>query len=279
METIVSKSIFNPASGFARRAGFDVTCNPYVGCPFGCSYCYAAFLPQNRRPVEQWGRWFQAKTNAVELAQKAAAKMAGKAIYLSTVTDPYIWAEQRLRLTRGILEALAPHQPRLLVQTRGPLVVRDIDLLSQFNSLRINVSLPTDSDSVRRRFEPKAPPLSKRWEMLWELKRAGLPIGISIAPMLPLKDPEAFARRLAQLAPEVVATIDFHRRRTGVGADTGPAALEHLAASRWTDKDYRRSRAILRRQLKVHEAEAGFFPPPTAGNAKPAQAAQQQKSG
>src|SRR6266481_389047 len=134
METVNARSIFSPATGFIRRGGFDWSCNPYVGCSFGCTYCYAMFLPQNRRPKEDWGRWFQAKMNAVELARKQAAKLAGHAVYMSSVTDPYLPAEQSLRQTRGILETLAPVQPRILVQTRGPLVTRDIDVLKPFRS-------------------------------------------------------------------------------------------------------------------------------------------------
>ena len=64
MEQINAASIFSPAIGFIRRGGFDWTCNPYIGCSFGCTYCYAMFLPQNRRPKEDWGRWFQAKVKA-----------------------------------------------------------------------------------------------------------------------------------------------------------------------------------------------------------------------
>src|SRR5215471_3355879 len=141
MDTLISRSIFSPATGFILRGGFDWTCNPYLGCSFGCTYCYAMFLPQNRRPKEDWGRWFQAKANAVELARKQAPKIAGQAVYMSSVTDPYLPAERGLRLTRGILEALAPHQPRLLVQTRGSLVVRDVDVLNQFAAVRVNISI------------------------------------------------------------------------------------------------------------------------------------------
>src|SRR5262249_20493696 len=155
VELIESRSIFSPATGFIHRGGFDWTCNPYVGGTFGCSYCYAMFLPQNRRPVEDWGRWFIAKKNAAELAWQQAKKVAGQSVYMSSVTDPYQPAERGLMLTRGILEAMVPHQPRLVVQTRGPLVVRDIDLLKQFRSLRVNVSIPTDSERVRQQFEPK----------------------------------------------------------------------------------------------------------------------------
>src|SRR5262245_27079161 len=112
------------------------------------------FLPQTRgRPKEDWGRWLQAKVNAVALARKQAPKVAGQAVYVSSVTDPYLPAERGLGLTRGILEELVPYQPRLLIQTRGPLVVRDFDVLSQFRAVRVNMSIPTDSEDVRRAFE------------------------------------------------------------------------------------------------------------------------------
>src|SRR5438270_7740439 len=106
MESINARTIFSQASGFIRRGGFDWTCNPYVGCSFGCIYCYAMFLPQNSRPREDWGKWLQAKVNAIELARKYAPRVAGQAIYVSTVTDPYVPAERTLGLTRGILEEL-----------------------------------------------------------------------------------------------------------------------------------------------------------------------------
>src|SRR5439155_19908759 len=127
MEQINARSIFSPATGYILRGGFDWTCNPYLGCSFGCTYCYAMFLPQNRRPREAWGKWFQAKNNAVELVRKHAHKVAGQALYLSSVFDPYLPTARSLQLTCGILEALIPHQPRLLVQTRGSLVVRAVD--------------------------------------------------------------------------------------------------------------------------------------------------------
>ena len=261
MEKINSRSIFSPATGYIRRGGFDWTCNPYVGCSFGCTYCYAMFLPQNRRPKEDWGRWFQAKINAVELARKQAPKVAGQAVYMSSVTDPYLPAERSLHLTRGILEVLIPHQPRLLVQTRGPLVVRDIDVLSQFRAVRVNMSIPTDSEEVRHVFEPKAPPLERRWQAAGELKAAGLPVGVCVTPMLPLADPDAFIQRLVEFEPDVLVVQDFHDSGGGFGADTGEAARRLLAQSRWTPHDYREVYNRLQQFRQVYEGEAGFFPP------------------
>ncbi|HYV38691.1 MAG TPA: radical SAM protein [Gemmataceae bacterium] len=265
MEQINARTIFGPATGFIQRGGFDWTCNPYLGCSFGCIYCYAMFLPQNRRPKEDWGRWFQAKVNAVELARKQAPKVAGQALYMSSVTDPYLPAERSLQLTRGILEVLLPHQPRLLVQTRGPLVVRDLDVLKQFKSIRVNISIPTDSETVRLAFEPKAPPLEKRWQAAAEVKAAGVAVGICVTPMLPLDDPAAFVERLRAFEPEVLVTQQFHDSGGGFGADTRDAARRLLEEKRWTEDDYRSVVQRLQQRVRVYEGEEGFFPPPLKG--------------
>jgi DNA repair photolyase len=258
---ILARSIFSPATGFIRRGGFDWTCNPYLGCSFGCTYCYAMFLPQNRRPKDEWGKWFQAKSNAVELARKQAAKIAGQALYLSSVTDPYLPAERGLKLTRGILEALLPHQPRLLVQTRGPLVTRDLDLLRQFKAVRVNMSIPTDSEAVRQAFEPKAPPLERRWRAIDETRAAGVAVGICVTPMLPLADADAFVERLIAFRPEVLVVQDFHDSGGGFGADTGVEARRLLEQGAWSAERYHGVHETLRRRMTVYEGEAGFFPP------------------
>lgn len=262
MELIQSKSIFQPAAGFIRRAGFDFTCNPYVGCTFGCTYCYAMFLPQNRRPKEKWGQWLQAKQNAVELVRRQGPRVAGKALYVSSVTDPYLPAERSLLLTRGIFEALIPHQPRLAVQTRGPLVVRDIDLLKQFHRARVNLSIPTDSETVWQVFEPKSPRLDERWAAAGKLRRAGIPVGICVTPLLPLDDECAFVDRVVQFRPDALVLQDFHMAAGAFGADTGPAARALLAETRWGPADYARVLQRFRNRLDdVPEAEAGFAPP------------------
>lgn len=261
MELIEAKSLFSPATGFIARGGFDFTCNPYLGCTFGCSYCYAAFLPQNPKDVSEWGKWFQAKKNAVALAKKHGKKTAGKAVYMSSVTDPYQPVERGLQLTRGILEALVRHQPRLVIQTRGPLVVRDIDVLQQFDTVRVNVSIPTDSEEVRMAFEPKAPPLEKRWEAVAHLRAAGISVGICVTPTLPIADAEVFADRIAGAGAEVVVTQDFHDSHGGFGADTGVEAKKLRVAMNWGPADYRRFVDALQRRTKTYEGEKGFFPP------------------
>jgi len=261
MVQIEARSIFSPATGFILRGGFDFSCNPYVGCTFGCTYCYAMFLPQNRRPVDDWGKWFSAKRNAVELAQKQAHQIAGKAVYMASVTDPYQPAERSLMLTRGIVEVLIPRQPRLVVQTRGPLVVRDIDLLKQFQRLRVNVSIPTDSEHVRMLFEPKAPPLEKRWQAILELQAEGIQVGICVTPTLPIEDPDSFAKRLAHFGPQLLVCQSFHDAGGRFGADTRDEARELLTTMKWGPQDHGQFVERLKRDQTVYEGESGFFPP------------------
>jgi DNA repair photolyase len=263
MDLIEARSIFSPATGFILRGGFQWTCNPYVGCTFGCTYCYAAFLPQNRQPRDNWGRWLIAKKNAIPLAHKQAPKVAGQAVYMSSVTDPYLPIERRLMLSRGILEAMLPFQPRLVVQTRGPLVVRDIDILQDYHCLRVNVSIPTDCDAIRRRFEPKAPPLDQRWEAVRQLQAAGIAVGICVTPTLPIAHVTEFVKKLTNFAPEVLVCQDFHDAGGRFGADTGPHARRTLAEFGWSETDYRDFVACLRGKTTVFEGEAGFLPPPS----------------
>ena len=262
MQEIWAKSLFSRATGFIARGGFEFTVNPYVGCTFGCSYCYAAYLPQNPYPRDEWGRWLQVKINAVELAQKLAPRLAGRAIYCSSVTDPYIPLERRLLLTRGILEALVAYQPRLVLQTRGPLIVRDVEVLEHFERLRVHISIPTDCDEVRAAFEPKAPPLERRWQALETLAEAGIPIGVTLTPTLPIRDAAALAKRIAALAPQRVVTQEFHVGR-GFGANTAPEVREQLGLWGWTPACYQAFRETLQAALTipVHEAEQGFEPP------------------
>jgi hypothetical protein len=153
------------------------------------------------------------------------------------------------------------HQPRLVVQTRGPLVVRDTDLLRQFEAVRVNVSIPTDSEDVRHRFEPKAPPLERRWLALEELSAAGVPIGVCVTPTLPIAEPVAFVDRIARLNPAVTVVQEFHDSRGRFGADTATKAVRLRDDSGWGDDEYRQFVEILRRRIAVHEGESGFSPP------------------
>lgn len=237
------------ARGGARYLGCDFTLNPYVGCGFGCSYCYAAFFVADEGLRRDWGQWVDVKTDAER--QLARLDLAGKKILMSSATDPYQPLESKVRLTRRIVEVLSEpgRQPQLRVQTRSPLVTRDIDLFKRFESVRVNMSITTDDDDIRKRFEPACASIDQRFEAIAAITAAGIPIGVSISPMLPMRDPEAFGRRLASLHPSVVFSAWFHRARQDFQAGTRPQALDMAKQDRWNEDEYWRTVAILRRQL------------------------------
>src|SRR5215468_1187729 len=100
-----SSGILSKATGFINS--FDFTLNPYSGCAFGCTYCYAAFFTPTTELQETWGQWVEVKENALELLRKKRKRpLLDKTIYMSSVTDPYQPVERSLELTRSILREL-----------------------------------------------------------------------------------------------------------------------------------------------------------------------------
>jgi DNA repair photolyase len=175
----------------------DYTINPYRGCLFGCSYCYASrFVHDDAGKRSDWGHWVEVKRNALDALQRESHKLCGKRVFFSSATDPYQPIELRLGLTRALLEALLLAFPaQLHIQTRSPFVVRDIDLFQRFgDTLTVGISIPTDSEVVRRAFEPRAPAIPRRLSAACQLKEAGIRTIASIAPLLPCTP-----RRLAKL--------------------------------------------------------------------------------
>lgn len=258
---VLEKSqILTPASGF--MGDYDFTLSPYSGCQFGCAYCYAAFFVSTKEKRETWGLWVDVKSNAVaDLAKKRV--LFDKTIYMSPVTDPYQPIEAKIELTKRILETLADpdRQPRLVIQTRSPLVARDIDLFRQFKHLRVNMTVTTDSDEIRKRFEPACPSNDRRLEAIAEIKAAGLRTSITVTPMLPLENPEKFARRLASMKADVYVAQPFKASNGPFAASTRKMALELAEEYGWTASRYQNAFAVLKEHLPhLYEGREGFMP-------------------
>lgn len=182
------KTILNKGSGYL--SGYTHSLNPYIGCTFGCSYCYVRQLPVALFRKKEWGDWVVVKKGASDLLRKELqrAKAKGKVtIFMSSSTDPYQPIEHQEKVTRSLLEIMVENQPDfLLVQTRSPLVTRDIDLLQQLkNRVRVSMTIETDSEMIRKHFTPTAPPIQARMNALEALVAAGIPIQATIAPILP----------------------------------------------------------------------------------------------
>ena len=159
--------------------------NPYTGCAHGCSYCYARFMKRVTGHREPWGEFVDVKINAADLLAAEVKKKRKDRVWISGVCDPYQPLEAKYKLTRQCLEILVDHQWPLVVQTRSPLVLRDMDILKRGADVEVGFSVTTADDRMRRLFEPHAPPIEARIEALDKLHRNGIRTFAMVAPMLP----------------------------------------------------------------------------------------------
>jgi DNA repair photolyase len=159
--------------------------NPYVGCQHACTYCYARFMKRFTGHREPWGEFVDAKVNAPELLLREIGKKKVDTVWVSGVCDPYQPLELRYELTRRCLEILIGGKWPIVVQTRSPLVLRDLDVLRDAAHCEAGLTVTTADDEVRSLFEPKAPPISDRLNALDKLHKAGIRTYAMIAPMLP----------------------------------------------------------------------------------------------
>lgn len=167
---------------------FDYTLNPYIGCRYGCSYCYARFMKRFSGHGEGWGEFVDVKINAPELLEKEIKRKKAARVWISGVCDPYQPVEDRYKLTRRCLEILIENDWPVTIQTRSPLVLRDLDLLKRSQKLEVGFTVTTADEKVRKIFEPKAPPLEERIKALAVLHSEGVKTFAMIAPILPKAD-------------------------------------------------------------------------------------------
>ena len=159
--------------------------NPYTGCQHGCSYCYARFMKRVTGHREPWGEFVDVKINAADLLRGEITKKKRKRVWVSGVCDPYQPLEATYRLTRQCLEILAHHDWPVVIQTRSPLVLRDIDIIQDAREFEVGFSVTTADERIRELFEPHAPPINERIRALGELHKAGIRTYAMIAPVLP----------------------------------------------------------------------------------------------
>lgn len=137
---------------------FEYTINPFVGCEYGCSYCYARFMKQFTGHLEPWGEFVDIKINAADLLKKEIDHRKKGRVWISGVCDPYQPLEKKDRITRQCLDVLLKHDWSVIIQTKSPLVLRDLGLFQNFSEVDVGFTLPTASEDIRGMFEPKTPP-------------------------------------------------------------------------------------------------------------------------
>ena len=252
-----ARGILSASCGFIAEAGFTHSLSPARNCTFGCTYCY---VPTMRvygglKPADwqHWGRFTTFKSNAPELLDKSLR--AGQIIYCSPLVDPYQPAEAEEALMPRLLDAVIAHPPRVFViQTRGPLILRDLEklrALSRRTHLRVSFSITTDREDVRRLYEPLCAPIPERIAAMRRLREADIATYATLAPVLPC-DPEALVDlALAATDHDIIADA-FHTRAVKTsGATTRDAAL-HISQKRqyseWHEPEFQS--AVLERMRR-----------------------------
>ncbi len=164
---------------------YEYTINAYTGCQHACTYCYARFMKRTTGHIEPWGEFVDVKINAPELLQKEIKKKSRGRVWISGVCDAYQPLEAKYKLTRKCLEILVAHDWPITIQTKSPLVLRDMDLLRKASQIEVGLTITTADDNIRQLFEPNAPPIQARIKALDQLHQAGIRTFAMIAPMLP----------------------------------------------------------------------------------------------
>jgi len=244
-----ASTILSRTTGFIAEAGFTHSVAPARNCTFGCSYCYVPTMRiyggLKREDWRHWGQFTTFKSNAPELLRRELRE--DQLIYCSPLVDPYQPAEETEQMMPRIIDQLLSRPPRVFaIQTRGPLIVRDLARLvelSQRTTLRVSFSITTNREAVRKLYEPHCATIDCRLKAVRELREAGITTFATLAPMLPC-DPEELAGLAMEATDQDVIGDPLHVRSVKPrGATTRDAAFaisEKHGFSEWLDPRFQR---------------------------------------
>ena len=171
---------------------FTWSLNPYMGCVHRCTFCYVrGFERRADRPADdRYGRTIRVKVNVAEVLRRELTRPSWRRelVAVGAATDPYQPAEGKYRLTRACLEVFSAARTPFSIITRGPMIVRDIDVLriaARRAEVDVTFSIPTLDTEIWRRTEPGTAPPRQRLRALRALVDAGIDVGVGMAPLLP----------------------------------------------------------------------------------------------
>ncbi|WP_100407819.1 SPL family radical SAM protein [Bacillus solitudinis] len=241
----LAKKILTEAKGYLD-VGFTHSLNPYSGCAFSCRYCYVREMPIQKFKEIPWGEWLDIKTNAAENYRNEMTKLRKKNqpvnIFMSSATDPYQPIERKAKITQGILEEMIKTPPDFLqIQTRGPLILRDIELLVKLKEkceVLVSMTIETDREDIKQIFSPYAPGIKLRIKALKEVHDRGIPTQVSISPVLPFT-PD-FPKVLDGIVEHIwIDTLSIGDGSMGKRSErlAMPKLFEEHGLSKWYRKD------------------------------------------
>ena len=180
VKEVKAKSILN------KSKIFDYCLNPYTGCEHNCTYCYARlFMRRYSGHEEPWGEFIDVKINAPELLKKQLERAKKGIVWISSVCDPYQPLEAKYKLTRQCLKELVMKQFPVNIQTKSKLVLRDLDLLLQFEEIEVGFTIATDDERIAKLFESGASSVKERLNALGKIHSKGIRTFAFVGPLLP----------------------------------------------------------------------------------------------
>lgn len=203
VKEILAKSILS------RSKVFDYTLNPYVGCAHDCRYCYAKFIKRFTGHREDWGEFVDVKINAPELLRQEIKRKKPGRVWISGICDPYQPLEKKYALTKRCLEIFIENDWPVTIQTKSPLVLRDLGLLKRSKKIEVCFTVTTADEKMRKIFEFRAPPIKERLNALAKLHAEGIRTTAMIAPLLP--GAEGLAKKLKGKVDSVlIDKMNYH---------------------------------------------------------------------
>ena len=202
------------ALSVSRLYDVDYSLNPYIGCEHGCIYCYAPQYSPNK-VRDKWSERILIKKNIHELLGRELAKIERATIYLSSITDPYQPIENKVKLTRRCLEVLLNFKNiHVSIQTKSSLILRDLNLIRNFDKIDVGVTLTCLNDELVKTLEPKASKLCDRILILEKLSGIGIETWIFMGPIIPLyTDSEDNIASIVEVASRTSSTLIYDKLR------------------------------------------------------------------
>ena len=200
------------AKSALNRSGMvelDYAFNAYLGCAHGCRYCYAADITPGES-AETWGDTVRVRTNIIEVLQKEIKSKRRGLVGISTITDPYQPMEARYRLSRQAIGLLLANGFRVSIQTKSPLVLRDLDILRGKKGLDAGVSLATPDKEISRLIDRKSPLPDARIRTLRGLSRNGIKTWMFLGPIIPgINDSDESIEALISIASDLKIRVIY----------------------------------------------------------------------
>ncbi|MEM1638698.1 MAG: radical SAM protein [Desulfurococcaceae archaeon] len=189
----------------------DYALNPYIGCGHGCIYCYARLYTRNDLVSANWGKIVVVKSNIVNVLLREVKRLKPGIVGVGTITDAYQPVEAVYKLTRKSIEVLINNEFNVSIQTKNPLVTRDIDLFTKKpGKIDIGFTITTLNNELSAYLEPNAPPPKARINALKRIAEHGIKTWIFYGPIIPgLNDDEYTISNIVEVAKEVESTLYY----------------------------------------------------------------------